>query len=98
MNLRGAVLHVIGDLVQSIGVAFAGLLIWWNQVAPACARLRSVARVACQISAQRQQSRCTRRVSACPACRCHASALHRRYDAGEPLLAQGTCSPGLSRP
>ena len=32
MNLRGAVLHVIGDLVQSIGVAFAGILIWVNQV------------------------------------------------------------------
>ena len=32
MNLRGAVLHVIGDLVQSIGVAVAGVLIWWNQV------------------------------------------------------------------
>ena len=32
INLRGAVLHVIGDLVQSIGVALAGALIWWKQV------------------------------------------------------------------
>lgn len=32
INLRGAVLHVIGDLVQSIGVAVAGVLIWWKQV------------------------------------------------------------------
>lgn len=35
INLRGAVLHVIGDLVQSIGVAMAGALIWWKQVCPA---------------------------------------------------------------
>jgi solute carrier family 30 (zinc transporter), member 2 len=27
-NIRGAVLHVIGDLVQSFGVALAGLIIW----------------------------------------------------------------------
>ncbi|KAK9861403.1 hypothetical protein WJX84_006624 [Apatococcus fuscideae] len=32
INLRGAVLHIIGDLVQSIGVAIAGALIWWKQV------------------------------------------------------------------
>ncbi len=32
INLRGAVLHIIGDLVQSIGVAAAGALIWWKQV------------------------------------------------------------------
>jgi len=31
INLRGAVLHVIGDLVQSVGVAIAGLLIWFHQ-------------------------------------------------------------------
>ena len=37
MNLKGAVLHVIGDLVQSLGVAVAGALIWWNQVrSPDC--------------------------------------------------------------
>ena len=34
INLHGAVLHVIGDLVQSIGVAIAGALIWWKQVLP----------------------------------------------------------------
>ncbi|KAK9804604.1 hypothetical protein WJX73_006657 [Symbiochloris irregularis] len=34
INLRGAVLHVIGDLVQSIGVALAGALIWWKQDDP----------------------------------------------------------------
>lgn len=32
MNLRGAIIHVLGDLVQSIGVAVAGALIWWRQV------------------------------------------------------------------
>lgn len=32
INLRSAVLHIIGDLVQSIGVALAGALIWWKQV------------------------------------------------------------------
>ena len=28
---RGALLHVAGDLVQSLGVALAGALIWWKQ-------------------------------------------------------------------
>ncbi|MGQ3099393.1 MAG: cation transporter, partial [Brevundimonas aurantiaca] len=32
MNLRGAILHVIGDLLQSVGVAIAGLLIWLHEV------------------------------------------------------------------
>ena len=32
INLRGAVIHVLGDFVQSIGVAVAGALIWWKQV------------------------------------------------------------------
>ena len=30
LNVDAAYLHVIGDLVQSIGVAMAGLLIWWK--------------------------------------------------------------------
>lgn len=30
LNVDAAYLHVIGDLVQSIGVAVAGLLIWWQ--------------------------------------------------------------------
>ncbi|GAB4819948.1 hypothetical protein N2152v2_006994 [Parachlorella kessleri] len=34
INLRGAVTHVIGDLVQSIGVAIAGALIWFHQDDP----------------------------------------------------------------
>ena len=34
LNLRGAVIHVIGDFVQSIGVAIAGGLIWWHQGDP----------------------------------------------------------------
>lgn len=34
INLRSAVLHVIGDLLQSIGVAIAGALIWWKQDDP----------------------------------------------------------------
>ena len=36
INLRGAVIHVLGDFVQSIGVAAAGALIWWKQVNPPC--------------------------------------------------------------
>lgn len=31
-SLPGAIIHVIGDFVQSIGVAVAGALIWWHQV------------------------------------------------------------------
>jgi cation diffusion facilitator family transporter len=34
INLRSAVLHVIGDLLQSVGVAIAGGLIWLNQDDP----------------------------------------------------------------
>jgi len=34
INMQGAVMHVIGDLVQSIGVAIAGALIWWKQDDP----------------------------------------------------------------
>jgi zinc transporter 2 len=34
INLRSAVLHVIGDLLQSIGVAIAGGLIWLHQDDP----------------------------------------------------------------
>jgi zinc transporter 2 len=34
LNVRGAIIHVIGDFVQSIGVAIAGALIWWHQDDP----------------------------------------------------------------
>lgn len=34
INMVGAVIHVIGDLVQSIGVAVAGLLIWMHEDDP----------------------------------------------------------------
>ncbi|KAL4446379.1 hypothetical protein ABPG77_003186 [Micractinium sp. CCAP 211/92] len=34
LNMRGAVIHCIGDLVQSIGVCIAGALIWWHQDDP----------------------------------------------------------------
>jgi len=34
MNMRSALLHVVGDLLQSIGVALAGLLIWIKQDDP----------------------------------------------------------------
>ncbi|GLI59526.1 hypothetical protein VaNZ11_001418 [Volvox africanus] len=34
INLRSALLHVVGDLLQSIGVAAAGGLIWWKQDDP----------------------------------------------------------------
>ncbi|KAL4451223.1 hypothetical protein ABPG77_009295 [Micractinium sp. CCAP 211/92] len=34
LNVRGAIIHVIGDFVQSVGVAIAGGLIWWHQDDP----------------------------------------------------------------
>ena len=49
MNLRGAVLHVIGDIVQSLGVAVAGALIWWKQVSHNV----SIYLMSCEISALR---------------------------------------------
>eukprot|EP00854_Cymbomonas_tetramitiformis_P012435 gene12435-14692_t len=40
MNVRAAVIHVIGDMVQSIGVCIAGALIWykpeWRLADPIC--------------------------------------------------------------
>ena len=30
INVRGAFIHVLGDTVQSVGVAIAGALIWWR--------------------------------------------------------------------
>jgi zinc transporter 2 len=40
VNMRGAYLHVLADLLQSCGVALAGALIWWRPslrwVDPAC--------------------------------------------------------------
>ena len=35
INLKGAFIHVIGDLIQSIGVAIGSALIWWHQGDPA---------------------------------------------------------------
>jgi len=35
INLKGAVIHVIGDLIQSIGVAVGSALIWYHQDNPA---------------------------------------------------------------
>lgn len=41
VNIRSAFVHVVGDAVQSIGVIFAGLVIWynpeWQVVDPLCA-------------------------------------------------------------
>lgn len=34
INEQGAIIHVLGDLVQSVGVAIAGALIWWKQDDP----------------------------------------------------------------
>lgn len=31
MNMHGAFIHAVGDLLQSLGVAAAGGLIWWHQ-------------------------------------------------------------------
>jgi solute carrier family 30 (zinc transporter), member 2 len=50
LAMRGAVLHVIGDLLQSIGVAAAGALIWafgekdprWYYADPACTFMFSI--------------------------------------------------------
>ena len=30
LNVRSAVVHIIGDLVQSVGVLIAGVIIWWR--------------------------------------------------------------------
>ena len=30
INVRAALIHVIGDIVQSVGVVIAGALIWYN--------------------------------------------------------------------
>ena len=40
INLKGAVIHVLGDLIQSLGVAAAGALIWWKQACFETALLR----------------------------------------------------------
>ena len=29
LNVRAAMIHMVGDLIQSIGVIIAGLIIWW---------------------------------------------------------------------
>ncbi|GAQ91546.1 Zn2+ transporter [Klebsormidium nitens] len=46
INIRGAYLHVLGDLVQSVGVMLAGLVIWffpeWQIVDLVCTLLFSV--------------------------------------------------------
>lgn len=34
VQVRGAIIHVIGDFVQSIGVCIAGALIWYHQGDP----------------------------------------------------------------
>lgn len=34
INVQSAFIHVLGDLVQSVGVAVAGALIWWHQDDP----------------------------------------------------------------
>eukprot|EP00898_Chlorokybus_atmophyticus_P001610 jgi/Chlat1/244/Chrsp1S03143 len=46
INMRGAFLHAIGDLVQSIGVAIAGIAIWirpdWKIADPICTYIFSI--------------------------------------------------------
>lgn len=34
MSVRAAAIHILGDMVQSIGVVFAGALIWWHENDP----------------------------------------------------------------
>ena len=45
-NLQAAYLHVLTDLIQSIGVAFAGLVVWvkphWQIVDPICTFVFSI--------------------------------------------------------
>ncbi|BDA42749.1 Metal tolerance protein 1 [Coccomyxa sp. Obi] len=31
INMRGAIIHALGDLVQSVGVVFASAIIWWKE-------------------------------------------------------------------
>lgn len=46
INLRAALIHVIGDLVQSLGVLIASSIIWYNEewriADPICTLLFSV--------------------------------------------------------
>ncbi|KAL2612102.1 hypothetical protein R1flu_023794 [Riccia fluitans] len=46
LNLRGAYLHVVGDLIQSVGVLITGIIIWvkpeWQFIDPLCSFLFSV--------------------------------------------------------
>ena len=46
MNIRAAVVHAVGDLIQSVGVIFAALLIYWRPnyliAAPICTYIFSV--------------------------------------------------------
>ena len=32
INMRGAIIHALGDLVQSVGVVVASAIIWWKEV------------------------------------------------------------------
>lgn len=41
INVRAAMIHVIGDFLQSIGVLFAALLIFWNVSSRICNQLKS---------------------------------------------------------
>ena len=47
INLRGAIIHTLGDLSQSIGLAIAGALIWWKQVRSSCASTGHLPCIAC---------------------------------------------------
>lgn len=47
INLRGAIIHTLGDLAQSIGLAIAGALIWWKQVWSSSARTGHLPCIAC---------------------------------------------------
>lgn len=34
LNLQGAILHILGDLLGSLGAIFAGMMIWWTEWTP----------------------------------------------------------------
>jgi Co/Zn/Cd efflux system component len=57
INIRGAYLHVLGDLVQSVGVMLAGLVIWffpeWQIVDLLCTLLFSVLVLATTVNIMR---------------------------------------------
>lgn len=94
LNLRGAVIHCIGDLVQSIGVCVAGALIWWHQV-----RANGVVSWQRALAAGAAGTACRHAVGRPP--RSAARSFAPRLPASSPLcppLCSALCPPVCSAP